>query len=96
MNIRKRTTPKPVQELDILNPETWKYPKPKLLIESELEAFNDWYATMRNPSPKYGEVALSHEAATHLAWEFLMDSIKNQHARGKDVMHQKSKEMKNG
>ncbi len=82
MNIRKRATPNPVQELDILSLETWKHPKPALLIESELEAFNDWYATMRNPSPKYGEVALSHEEATHLAWEFTLDSIKNQHDRG--------------
>ena len=27
------------RELDILNPETWKYPRPDLLIESELDSW---------------------------------------------------------
>ena len=71
-----------IQELDILNPEIWKYPRPDLLIEFELEAHKKWYSTMRNPSPKYGEVALSHEEATQLAWKFILDSMKNQHKRG--------------
>jgi hypothetical protein len=82
--------------LDVLNPETWKHPRPDLLIESELEAFNGWYFTMRNPSPKYGEVALSHEEATQLAWKFILDSMKNQHRRGTGRYTEEKTEEKNG
>jgi hypothetical protein len=84
----------PTQKLDILNPEIWKHPRPDLLIESELEAHKNWYSTMRNPSPKYGEVALSHEEATQLAWKFILDSMKNQHREGRGRYAPKSKEMK--
>ena len=86
----------PTQELDILNPETWKYPRPDLLIEFELEAHKKWYSTMRNPSPKYGEVALSHEEATQLAWKFILDSMRNQHRRGTGRYTEEKTEEKNG
>ena len=82
MDKNKSTTPRPDQDLDILNPETWKHPRPDLLIESELEAFNGWYGVMRKGSAKYQRVPMSHEEATHMAWEFLMDSMRNQHKRG--------------
>jgi hypothetical protein len=72
-----------LKELDILDSETWKHPRPELLIESELEAFHGWYGVMINPSQKYGAITLSHEEATHLAWKFLMDSMKNQHREGR-------------
>ncbi len=85
-----------LNDLDILNPETWKHPRPDLLIESELEAHKNWYSTMRNPTPKYGEIALSHEEATQLAWKFILDSMKNQHREGRGRYASKSKEMKNG
>jgi hypothetical protein len=96
MDKNKRTTPRPDQDLDILDHETWKHPRPDLLIAPELEAFNGWYGVMINPSPKYGEVALSHEEATQLAWKFILDSMKNQHREGRGRYAPKSKEMKNG
>jgi hypothetical protein len=68
----------PIQELNILNPETWKHPRPDLLTESELEAFKGWYVTMRKP--KHG---MSHKDAELLAWKFLMDSMKNQYMEGR-------------
>ena len=54
-----------------------------LLNEGELDAFNGWYGIMRKGSAKYHQAALSHEEATHLAWEFLMDSLKKQHKEGR-------------
>ena len=79
----QKTTPTKPTEIDILNPETWKHPRPDLLTESELEAYKNWYSTIRNPSPKYGAVAQSHEEATQLAWKFILDSMKNQHKEGR-------------
>ena len=71
------------QELDILNPETWKHPRPDLLTESELEAFKGWYGVMRKGSVVYQKAPMSHEEATQLAWKFILDSMKNQHREGR-------------
>ena len=84
------------QELDIWDPETWKHPILDLLIEPELEAYNGWYRVMRKGSVKYQRAALSHDVASHLAWEYLMDSIKGIILNEEDVMHRNSKEVRNG
>jgi hypothetical protein len=67
-----------LKELDILNPETKKYPQIELLTEVELEAFNGWYATMRKP-----EHGMSHEEATLMAWRFLMESMEIMYREGR-------------
>ena len=65
------------EALDIFAPDIKQNPRLDLLTEVELEAFNGWYATMRKP-----KFSLSHEEATHKAWEFLIESMGNMHRRG--------------
>jgi len=57
-------------DLNINNPNLKKNPRLDLLTEIELEAFNGWYATCRKP-----KFNLSHEEATHKAWQLLIESL---------------------
>ena len=59
-----------VMTLDIFAPDIKQNPRLDLLTEIELEAFNGWYATCRKP-----KFNLSHEEATHKAWQLLIESL---------------------
>ena len=59
-----------VTELDMFDPEVIKIPRPDLLTEAELEAFNGWYASCRKP--KFG---MDHEEAMQKSWRLAIESI---------------------
>jgi hypothetical protein len=75
--VRKKVKSKNPTMLNIIDPETKKTPQLDLLTEVELEAFNGWYATMRKP-----KFNLSHEEATHKAWQLLIESMESMYKRG--------------
>ena len=56
--------------VDLDNPATKKTPNLNLLTEVELEAFNGWYASCREP-----EFGMNHEEATLKSWELLIESM---------------------
>jgi|SaaInlStandDraft_6_1057023.scaffolds.fasta_scaffold167929_2 hypothetical protein len=76
--------------IDVFNPETKKTPRPDLLTEVELEAFNGWYATCRKP--KFGQ---SHKEATQTAWGLLMESMEVMCVEGRGRYAPKNLERKN-
>jgi hypothetical protein len=64
--------------LNIMDQNIRRKPQLELLTEVEIEAFNGWYSTMRNP-----RFNLSHDEASLRAWRYLMDSMQIMYREGR-------------
>tara|TARA_B100000315_G_C14389556_1_gene501269 strand:- start:43 stop:369 length:327 start_codon:yes stop_codon:yes gene_type:complete len=66
------------EALDIFASDVKNNPRLDLLTETELEAFNGWYATCRKP-----KFEMSHKEATLKSWVLLIESLEIMYRDGR-------------